>query len=621
MDPRLTGDSLAAWEALAAAAGTLPTQDAPWTLASLECFGGRPEVLREGDAGAPAALAPLVRRGAMLELAGGRELGEPADLLHRSPAALGALVERILAGGRPLALERIPAGSPTIAALREALGRRGSVRLTEAAGHPTIELDERWAEPGGGLSSSRRSSLRRARRKAEGQGEIAVELLTPGVGEVEALLDEAFAVESRSWKGAAGTAVAFVPAQNDFFRRYATELAQRGSLRIDLLRIDGRAVAMQYGMRWQNRHWLFKIGFDEAFKAASPGQILLSESVAAAAREGLAGYELLGSRDAWTDVWTKRVNECVGVVVLPRSPRGALGLAAIRRREAEERARELLKRAKRAGRQAATARYIAGPELGDALREEAVYAAAGYATVVGFWNGAADTPADVRREALAAAESLPAGSEVAIKIVGIGGDGEHLDDLLAACTAHGLTLHLDALGPDSATLAQETARRLDATAPGQVGCTLPGRWPRSVADAEALRSSGLRLRIVKGEVEDPAVAEADPAEGFLAVAAALAGGSCLVEVATQDAAVAGAALERLQAAATPCELQVLHGMRSRAAVRVAQELGVPVRVYVPYGSSRLPYTREDLQADPKLLAVLARDLLPLAPRRPPSASR
>ena len=127
------------------------------------------------------------------------------------------------------------------------------------------------------------------------------------------------------------------------------------------------------------------------------------------------------------------------------------------------------------------------------------------------------------------------------------------------------------------------------------------------------------MRIVKGEVEDPAVEEADLSAGFLAVAAALAGGSCHVEVATQDAAVARAALTGLTGAGTSCELQVLHGMRSRAAVTVARELGIPVRVYIPYGNSRLPYTREDIQGDPRLLTVLARDLLPLSPRRPPGA--
>ncbi len=615
----LSDERLRAWERLAAEAGTLPTQDAAWTVAALACFPGKEDLLSVGGPAAPEAIAPLVRRGPLLELAGGRDLGEPADLLYGSPEALAGLAERIVAGGRGLALERIPAGSPTIAALHDALGGRGRIELGEAAGHPAIALDERWAEPGGGLSSSRRSSLRRARRKAESLGAIEVELLSPTPGEVDALLDEAFAVESRSWKGEAGTAVVFVPKMEAFFRRYAAELAARESLRLDLLRIDGRAVAMQFGVRWNQRHWLFKIGYDEAFAAGSPGQILLSESVAAAAREGLVSYELLGSRDGWTDVWTKEVKESVSLLALPRSTRGALGLAAIRRRGAEERARGLVKRGKRAARKAATARYVAGPELEDGLREEAAYAAAGYRTVVGFWNGATDAPGRVQAEATASAEALPPGSEVAIKIVGIGGDGPHLDELLALCAERDLTLHLDALGPDSASLAQETAKRLQAIAPGRVGCTLPGRWPRSVEDAEALAGSGLRVRVVKGEVEDPAADEPELGPGFLAVVAALAGGSCEVEVATQDAPVARAALEQLLGTETACELQVLHGMKTAAAVKVARSLGVPVRVYVPYGNSRLPYTREDIEAKPTLAATLTRDALPLPPRRPPGA--
>ncbi len=619
MNLDLSNDAIASWEALALEAGTLPTQDAPWTLASLESFSGSPSILSSADPAGPEAIAPLIRRGPMLELAGGRDLGEPADLLYRSPQALEELARLIVDQGRALTMERIPASSPTIAALREALGGRGQVRVEEAAGHPTIELDERWQEPGGGLSSSRRSSLRRARRKAEKNGEIEIELLSPEGAELEALLDEAWSIESRSWKGEAGTAIVFAPKMDAFFRRYAAAQAARGNLRIELLRIDGRAVAMQFGIRWNNRHWLFKIGYDEAFASASPGQILLSESVAAAAREGLVGYELLGSRDAWTDVWTKQVNESVRLAALPRTVRGALGAGAVHRRAAEERLGALTKRAKRAARTTATSRYIAGPELGDALREEGIYAGAGYATTVGFWNGAADTVPKVQAEALASAESLPAGSEVAIKIVGIGGDGPHLDELLGVCVERGLTLHLDALGPDSAELAQETAKRLGEIAPGAVGCTLPGRWPRSAGDAAALADSGLRVRVIKGELEDTSVEELDLREGFMAIATALAGSSCHVEVATQDAALAERALERLLAAGTSCELQVLHGMRNAASVRVARERKVPVRVYVPYGSGRLPYTREDLQQRPRLLGSLARDLLPVPPRRPPGA--
>lgn len=616
MDSPLSPAAIAAWESLAAESGSLPTQDAPWALAGLACFPGRSRILRVGDPTAPAAIAPLVRRGALLEQIGGRELGEPSDLLYRSPEALAELAVAIVKTGRTLTLERIPAGSPAIEGLRAALGRRGWVRTEEGVGHPSIELGEKWAEPGGGLSSSRRSALRRSRRKAEQMGEIGVELLTPRAGELEALLEEIWAVEARSWKGEAGTAVVFAPRMRDFFHRYATELAERESLRIDLLRIDGQAVAMQFGMRWRNRHWLFKIGYDEAFKAGSPGQILLSESVAAAARDGLESYELLGSRDAWTDVWTKDVNECVRLIAVPPSIRGALGGAAVRWRTSVD-LNDLVRKGKRRARTIATSHYVAGPELNDALREEAVYASGGYLTTVGFWNGTSETPAEVRAEAIKAAESLPAGSEVAIKLVGLGGDGDHLDELLEICARRDLTLHLDALGPDSADQAQATARRLGEISPGVVGCTLPGRWPRSVADAEELRSAGLRVRVIKGEIEDPAVAETDLVEGFKAVVRALDRGNCHVEVATQDAPLVEAALALLLASGTSCELQVLHGMRSRAAVAAARAAKVPVRVYVPYGTGRLPYTREDLQQRPALFAVLARDLLVPGARRPP----
>ena len=105
-------------------------------------------------------------------------------------------------------------------------------------------------------------------------------------------------------------------------------------------------------------------------RPASPGQILVCESVAAAAKDGLTAYELLGSRDAWTDVWTKEISACVNVLAMPRSLRGALGMATRWPPRRRRRARGL-PQARQAPRPPdATSRYVAGPELGDALREE-----------------------------------------------------------------------------------------------------------------------------------------------------------------------------------------------------------------------------------------------------------
>jgi CelD/BcsL family acetyltransferase involved in cellulose biosynthesis len=616
LDPQPSLDSLPGWEELYRTAGTLPTQSPAWTDAALSAFGGEARLLSSGEDGLQ-ALAPLVRHGSTLELAAGRELGEPADLLSSSPAALTQLAEQIVAQRRPLLLRRVPAGSPTVQALGEALGGRGRLQLGEAEGHPTIALDERWAEPGGGLSSSRRSSLRRARRKAEKLGEIEVELLAPEPGQVDSLLDVCFAVEARSWKREAGTAVAVVPAMEAFFRRFATEAADRGALRIDLLRIGGEPVAMQLGMVWDERHWLFKIGYDESFASASPGQILVGESVAAAARAGLTAYELLGSRDAWTDVWTKEIRECAKVLLLPRSPHSLLALGAIGRRGAQRRAKERAQRGKERLLEKAKARYVAGPELDAALAVEARAAAAGYETTVGFWNSTSTPKDKVLAEAIESAKRLRANSEVSIKLPAMGGDSEDLDGLLALCEEEGVTLHIDALGPDSAGANQAAALRLAEGAPGRVGCTLPSRWARSAADAGALADRPVRVRLVKGEVEDPEGGEVAPREGYLALAKALAGREHLVEVATQDARLARLALGALLADGTPCELQVLHGMRTAKAIGVAKKLGVAVRVYVPYGNGRLPFRRAQLQRSPALLFQLATDLSPLPSRRVP----
>jgi CelD/BcsL family acetyltransferase involved in cellulose biosynthesis len=614
-NPQISDEALRSWEGLAARVGRIPTQDAPWTLASLAAFAGTPSLINSGTE----AIAPLVRNRGVLELPGCRDTGEPVDFLAASPQALAALTDAVAATGMPLLLERLPAGSGTVAALREAFAGRASLELTEKVAFPTIALDERWAEPGGGLSSSRRSALRRGRRKAEKQGEVAVELLSPGPEEVEALLDEAFAIEARSWKGEEGTAVAFVPRMEAFYRAYAAQLAQRGQFRLDFLRVGGRPVAMQFGAVWRDAHWLFKIGYDAAFAGASPGQLLLAESVAGAARAGLGSYELFGAQAQWTDPWTASVEPCCRVLILPRSPRGALGAASLRRRALEARVGGVVKRGRRELGRRARAAYVTGPDLPAAMVELERCTAASYATTVGYWPLPGASPEDVTGEVEAAAATLPAGSEVSLKLADLGAGRERLGELLEKIAAAGLTLHIDALGIDSADETQASALQLNEAAPGKVGCTLPGRWARSADDALALHQSGLRVRVVKGEFEDPDGNEVDSAAGFLAVVEAIAGGNCHVEVATHDLALASSALEKLIASGTSCELQILYAMPATGVVRAARKLSVPVRIYLPYGGGRIPYDRARFKHQPALLATFARDLLPLAPRRPPGA--
>ncbi len=97
----------------------------------------------------------------------------------------------------------------------------------------------------------------------------------------------------------------------------------------------------------------------------------------------------------------------------------------------------------------------------------------------------------------------------------------------------------------------------------------------------------------------------------MAVVERLAGRHTAVGVATHDAMLASDALTLLAASGTPCELEVLYGRPMRSVLRVARQLEVPVRVYVPFGHAYLDYAAEYARKHPlRVVGWLVRDLLP-----------
>jgi CelD/BcsL family acetyltransferase involved in cellulose biosynthesis len=307
------------WTRLAARAATTPMEDAIWSVACAETLdSGHPlEVVVVGDVDRPRAVAPLFRHGTELELLGAADLHEPSDLLAEDDEALRALTSAIADLRTPVLLHRLPAASPSIDALRRAFRPLGRVVTRDSSGHAAIRLDEEWTKPEGRLSSRRASDLRRARRRAVARGGLDVELLAPGPADVDELLDAAFEIEARSWKGREGTALAMDTRRGDFFRRFCGLAAERGELRIAFLHMGGRRVAMELGLEWNSRLWLLKIGHDEDASRCSPGMLLLLEVVRSAAANGLEAVQLLGGIEPWTFMWTSDVELCTTVAAYP----------------------------------------------------------------------------------------------------------------------------------------------------------------------------------------------------------------------------------------------------------------------------------------------------------------
>jgi CelD/BcsL family acetyltransferase involved in cellulose biosynthesis len=297
----------------------IPMQSHAWCHA-------RAELVPTGELVVPAvhdgdgvrALALLAQDGERLREA--PLMFEPSDLAWHDTDSLDVLAAALVRQGRPFELERLPAQSPTLAALRRALGKRDKILVEAAMPTPYIGLEGADPDIDACFNARRRSDFRRAARRAAGRGTLDYQVLTPADDdELLRLLDDAYAIETQSWKYAAGTALTADEMQGMFIARFAQGAMRDGCLRLLFLRIAGKPVAMQLATEWQQRFWLFKMSYDKEYARCSPGQLLLRHALRHAAARGLRSLEFMGVMDNWTRQWTDTTRRYLRVEVMPHS--------------------------------------------------------------------------------------------------------------------------------------------------------------------------------------------------------------------------------------------------------------------------------------------------------------
>lgn len=285
-----------------------------------------------------------------------------------------------------------------------------------------------------------------------------------------------------------------------------------------------------------------------------------------------------------------------------------------RRRRARELVRWLAARAKaplHGLARIASRSYVAGAELGDALAAARRMSEQGCSATIGYWDGPNDSTATLLSAYQAAVEEIATAkldAYLSIKVPSLGYSREMTGDLASRAVESGVGLHFDALGPETVDRTWE----LIAGLPGDganLGCTLPGRWVRSRADADWAIEHGLAVRVVKGQWPDPENPQFDPRAGYLDVIKQLAGRARRVAVASHDVTTARRAMETLLAGGTPTTLELLYGLPTRRQIAMARELNVPVRIYVPYGVAYLPYCLGQMKRNPRIAWWLLRDAL------------
>lgn len=255
--------------------------------------------------------------------------------------------------------------------------------------------------------------------------------------------------------------------------------------------------------------------------------------------------------------------------------------------------------------------YVGGDTAGEALFVVDRLAREGFGATLGYWDRGRDSAqqiAEVYHNAIDCLSLQERDCYVSLKPPPLRFSHDLARELAAAAAAQALRLHCDSHGAEVADLSNEMletmAEKLDTS---RLGTTLPGRWSRSLRDADWASACGVNVRVVKGQWPDPDEPQRDVQTGYLAVIGRLAGRARHVSVATHDYDLARRAIGLLRGAGTPCDIELLLGMPARPLVAWARENGVKVRIYVPYGAGFVPNALGILKRNPRLLFAVAKE--------------
>jgi proline dehydrogenase len=252
--------------------------------------------------------------------------------------------------------------------------------------------------------------------------------------------------------------------------------------------------------------------------------------------------------------------------------------------------------------------YISGETASDAGRLARDAGQHGFACTLCYWNDGKENPETVAAQYRLAVDTILSGGldgTLALKLPALWDRVDLAASVVSYARDRGVRALFDSHAPGQS---DAIFRAIDICGPSGVGLAIPGRWTRSTADAERALALGLDVRIVKGQWADDPDTGIDVKQGYLRIVAQLAGRAPHVGVATHDAALSLAALRLLIAKSTPCEQELIYPDPTSRAIAVAAQLGVPSRLYIPFGSAWLPYSIRRASSKPQVLLWLLRDI-------------
>lgn len=353
------------WDDLALRTGAAPFARPGWVRAWWSAFGrGELRILTSRRDGELSSVLPLARvRGGLRSCS---NVHFPVfDGVCLEPEDLQILLTAALRESRQgLVLSQLDSEGQLVAATRQAADQnRCRLVVLDATASPFVDTTLSWEEFEQSLTKSRRNDVRRRRRRLAEQGEISHEI-TDGTEDLEAHLSEFFRLEGSGWKADKGTAIHLLPETRRFYEEIAAWAANRGLLRLSIMRLDGRPVAVEFTIDDGVRRYLLKMGYDPEYARYGPGLLLQLGEIRHALEDGRT-YELGVGMNAIKEEMGSAQRTIEHVAVFPRSARGTLARRTVEARQAvyrKARGSTLLRRGRDAVRRRLTRRRASSPD-------------------------------------------------------------------------------------------------------------------------------------------------------------------------------------------------------------------------------------------------------------------
>lgn len=256
-------------------------------------------------------------------------------------AAMSRFVARDLRKWDMLDWTDLPSVSPLAAAapdMLRAAGFRVQCALSEPITHGPLPGD--WETYRKGLSRNRRETLSRKRRRFEALPGARMRMIESAV-DLAPSFERLVELHQLRWTGRTEQPAFSTRQYRGFHRELMQTLLARGQLRLLALELEGRSIAMIYGMQYKGRFCFFQSGFDPAHAQLSPGDVLMGYAVELAIAQGCEVFDMLKGDHEYKRHFFQESRRNLeirafrpGVVDLAYRARDALDQALARRRKA-----------------------------------------------------------------------------------------------------------------------------------------------------------------------------------------------------------------------------------------------------------------------------------------------